>query len=110
MKESVRIAQIFSLVLMIYALPLIVFGIGIPIAAALGWFALQANELIRSWQTKKHLSKKAARRYDQSALMAVVAVAAQLFFYRTSHKAWVVIAIGLIFLIISVRARKVVKH
>lgn len=95
---------------MIYALPLIVFGVGVLIAAALAWYALQANELIRSWQTGKHLSKKAAKRYDQSAVIAVIAVAVQLFLYRTSHKAWIVIGIGLIFLLISVRARKVVKY
>ncbi len=110
MKESVRLAQIFSLILMIYALPLIVFAIGLPIAAAFGWFALQSNELIRSWQTGKHLSKKAAKRYDQSALLAVLAAAVQLFFYRSSHRSWIVIAIGLIFLLISLRARKLVKH
>jgi hypothetical protein len=105
-KESVRLAQIFSLILMIYALPLIVFGVGVLIAVALGWYAVQAHTVISSWQPGRHLSKKDAQRYDQSVFLAIAAAVLELVLYRNSRHGWIIVLIGLIFLIIGVRGRR----
>ena len=91
---------------MVYALPLIVFGVGVLIAVALGWYAVQAHAVITSWQPGRHLSKKDAQRYDQSVWLAIAAAALELALYRTSRHGWIIVSVGLVFLIIGVRGRR----